>query len=68
MVPTMCKLYLQKFSFLFIHNLHNACLHIEDVHFLFCAHFINIFLLLRGVELRHFSFQDALIVSVLCNL
>ena len=34
--------------------LYNDCSHIEDVHLLFCAHFINIFSFLRGIELRHF--------------
>ena len=29
----------------------NYCSHIEDVHLLFCAHFMNIFSILGGVEL-----------------
>ena len=38
----------------------NGCSHIEDVHYPFCAHFMNIFSFLRGVELRHFSDQKCL--------
>ena len=38
----------------------NGCSHIEDVHYPFCAHFMNIFSFLRGVELRHFSDQNCL--------
>ena len=41
-------------SFLFIQALHNDCSHIEDMHLLFCAHFMNIFSFLRGVELYKF--------------
>ena len=48
------KSVLQKFSFLFIQTLLNDCSHIEDVHLLFCASFINFFSFLRGVVLRHF--------------
>ena len=44
-VPSLCN------SFLFIKILHNGCSHIEDVHLLFHAHFMNIFSFLRGVEL-----------------
>ena len=39
-VPSLCNLNLQQFSILYIHTLHNDCSHIEDVHLLFCAHFI----------------------------
>ena len=40
---------------LLIQTLYNDdCSDIEDVHHLFCAHSINIFLFLLGVELRHF--------------
>ena len=53
-VPSLCNLQLQKFSFLFIQTLPNDCIHIEDVHLLFCARFIFFFSFLRGVELRHF--------------
>ena len=38
----------------------NGCSHIEDVHYPFCAHFMNIFSFLRGVELRQFSDQKCL--------
>ena len=44
-------------SFIF-KTLYNDCSHIEDVHHLFCAHFMNIFSLFGGVELRHFSVQN----------
>ena len=33
-----------------IQTLYNDFSHIEDVHLLFCAHFMNIFSFLRGVE------------------
>ena len=39
-MPSLCNLLLQKFSFFFIQTLPNDCLHIEDVHLLFCASFI----------------------------
>ena len=38
----------------FFQTLNLDCLHIEDVHLLFSAHFMNIISSLRGVELRHF--------------
>ena len=56
-MPSLCNLKLQKFSFNFIQTLLNGCPHIEDVHLLFCAHFMNIFFHLEDVELRHFSNQ-----------
>ena len=59
-VPSLCNLLLQKFSFLFIQTLPNDCLHIEDVHHLFCARFINFFSFLRDVELKHFFSSDML--------
>ena len=37
-----------------IQTLLKSCSHIEDVHFPFCAHLINIFSFLMGVEFRHF--------------
>ena len=37
----------------YIQTLKNDCSHIEDVHPLFCAHFMNMFILLRGVGHRH---------------
>ena len=37
------------YSFLYIQTLHNDCSHIEDVHLLFCAHFINFVSFLTGV-------------------
>ena len=36
------------FSFVFIQTLHNDCWHIEDVHLLFCLHFVIFFLILEG--------------------
>ena len=59
-VPSLCNLLLQKFSFFFIQTLPNDCSHIEDVHLLFCAHFIIFFSFLRVVELRHFFHQQCL--------
>ena len=53
-VPSLCNLYLKQYSLLYIQTLHDDCSHIEDVHLPFCAHLINIFLFLSGVELRHF--------------
>ena len=46
----LCKLYLLQFSFLYIQTLPNDWSYIEDVHLLFCAHLINIFLFFTGVE------------------
>ena len=68
MVVGLCNLKLRIFSFLYVQFLHNNCSHIEDVHLLFCAHLIDIFLFLRGVKLRHFSIQNAWgLVCVICN-
>ena len=53
-VPSLCNLYLQQYSLLYIQTLHDDCSHIEDVHLPFNAHLMNIFLFLTGVELRHF--------------
>ena len=53
-VPSLCNLYLQQFSFLYIQTLSNDCSYIEDVHLLFFAHLINIFSFLRVLNLRHF--------------
>ena len=42
----------------------------EEVHLLFCAHLINIFLLFMGVELRHFfssEMQRGCQVCAVCN-
>ena len=47
-------------------RMHNDCSHIIDVHLLFYAHFTNIFFILRGLELRHFSFK-MLIWCVMCS-
>ena len=55
---------LKKFFFLFIQNLHNYRSHIEDVHILFCAHFMNIYLFLRGIEL---SSTNAKMVPGMCT-
>ena len=67
-VPRLCNLYLQQYSLLYIQTLHDDCSQIEDVHLLFCAHLINIFLFLTGVELRHFFLLRCLGVPSLCNL
>ena len=40
-VTSLYNLYLQKFSFLLIQTLPYDCSHIEDVHLLYCACFIN---------------------------
>ena len=45
----LCKLSLQKFSFLYVQALHNNCSHIKDVHLLFSARFMNIYFLFLGV-------------------
>ena len=59
-VPSLCNLLLQIFLFLSIQTYHNDCSHIEDVHLLFCAHFMNISSFLRGIKVRHFSVQKCL--------
>ena len=43
-----------KVFILFYSNFAYDCSHIEDVHLLFCARFINFFSFLRVVELGHF--------------
>ena len=51
----VCVIYnSNSFHSFYIQTLQNDCSHIEDVHHLFSAHLINVFLFLRGVELRHF--------------
>ena len=45
-------------SFLF-KTLHNGCSHIEDVHFLFCAHLIICSHFLRGLDLDICSIRNA---------
>ena len=44
----------QQFSFLYFQTLHKDCSHIENVRLLFCAHFMNMFPYLRGVEQGHY--------------
>ena len=56
------------FLFFFIQTLPNGVSHIEDVHLLFCAYFINFYSFLGGVELRHLSVRNTLGVASLCNL
>ena len=71
MVSGLCKLHLEQFTFLYIQTLHNDCLHIEDVPLQFCAHLINIFSILMGVELRHIfhlKMHRGCLVCVICNL
>ena len=67
-VPSLCNRSLKKFSFLYIQTLPYDCLHIEDVHLLFCASSF-FFSFLRGVELRHFSSEmlRGCVVCVICN-
>ena len=65
-MTSLCNLQFQKL----IQTLHNDGSHIEDVHLLFCAHFMNIFRFFRGVELRHFLRPKMLrlcLVCVICN-
>ena len=52
--PSLCNLKLQQYSILYIQTLHNDCSHIEDMHLLFCAHFIIFLTFLTGVEFRRF--------------
>ena len=49
-VPSLCNLQLQQYSFLFIQILHNDCSHIEAVHLPFCANFMNLSFICRGLE------------------
>ena len=56
--------------FFYIQTLHNDCSHIENVHLLFYAHFIDIyFSFLWGLELRHFLLETLrwFLVCVICN-
>ena len=69
-MPSLCNLYLRKYSLLYIQTLQDDCSHIEDVHLPFCAHLMNIFLFLTGVELRHFfpfEMLSGCLVCVICN-
>ena len=80
-MPSLCNLKLQQYSILYIQTLHNDCSHIEDVHLLFCAHFI-IFTCLAlakaglvvgplGPSVRSFvrpSVRNTFRVPSLCNL
>ena len=46
----------KSFHSFFILTLHNDCSHIEDVHLLFCTHFMDfLFFIFGGLELRIFS-------------
>ena len=67
-MPSLCNLYLQQYSLLYIQTLHDDCLHIEDVHLLFCARFNFFLTFLTGVELRRFFLPRSLGVPSLCNL
>ena len=58
-VSGLCNLLLHKFSFLFILTLHYYCSHI-DMHLLFCAHFMILFLKNAVLEFRHFSISKCL--------
>ena len=50
----MCSVTPKVFISFSIQTLHNNNSHIEDVHHLFYSHFMNIFHILRGVELKDF--------------
>ena len=54
----------QQCSFIYIQTLHNYCLHIEDMHLLFCAHSISISSFLRGVE--HIEFVHIWLIFSHC--
>ena len=64
---SLCNLKLQQFSFLYIQTLHNDCSHIEDVHLLFCAHFIFFFTFLTGVDIFSTVMLRGCLVCVTCN-
>ena len=57
------------FVFLNVHTLYNDCSHIEDVHLLFCAPLINIFLFVTGAKLRLFPSEllRGCLVYVFCK-
>ena len=57
-VPSLCYLYFQQYSFLLIQTLYNDS-HIEDVHLLFCAPLINVVSFLRVLNLLIFSIRNA---------
>ena len=67
LVCVICKS--QKFSFLFNQTLHNVCSHIEDVHLLSCAHFMNICSTLGVFDLDIFypNMLRWCLVCVICN-
>ena len=67
-MPSLCNLKLQKFSFHSIQTLLNDCPHIEDVHLLFCAHFMNIFFNWRMLNFDIFPTKSTFGVPSLCNL
>ena len=68
-VSGLCNLLLLQFSFLYIQTLLNDCLYIKDVHLLFCAHLINIFLFLWVLNLDIFpsEMHRGCLVCVICN-
>ena len=70
LVCVICNFKSFHLLFLFIQTLPNDCLHIEDVHLLFCALFIIFFSFLGGVELRHIFPSGMLkgcLVCVICH-
>ena len=48
-MPSLCNLLRKQYLFFYIQTLHNDCSHIEDVHLLFYARFVNIFFIFFGV-------------------
>ena len=50
----LCNLYLKQFSFFYIQNLHNDCSLFEDVHLLFCMHFVNFSFIFGVLNLEFF--------------
>ena len=69
-VSGLCRPLFRQFSLFCIQTSHNDCSYIEHVHLLFCAHLLNIFLFLAGVELRHFfsaEMRRGSLVRVICN-
>ena len=49
-----------------IQTLHNDCSYIVHLHLIFCAHFIDIFVIFRAVKLSHFYPSEMLTGCLLC--
>ena len=67
LVCVICN-YNSFYSFIFLKTLHNDCLHIEDVHFLFCAHLIISYYTFRIAALRYYYVYTTFGLLILCNL